>query len=76
MKKFAIVVCLCITSSVFAQKVTVSKKSEKIKGESAEGYQTELEGTKEDVASAWNKYVKDNYYYRPDDSCIRLLTVV
>lgn len=59
MKKFAIVVCLCITSSVFAQKVTVGKKSEKIKGESAEGYQTELEGTKEDVASAWSKYVKE-----------------
>ena len=51
MKKFAIIMCLCITSSVFAQKVTVGKKSEKIKGESAEGYQTELEGTKEVVAS-------------------------
>ncbi len=59
MKKLAIALCLCVTLTSFAQKVTVSRKSEKIKGEAAEGYRTELEGSKEDVEPAWNKFIKD-----------------
>lgn len=59
MKKFAVIVCLLLSAGAFAQKVTVDKKSEKIKGESAEGYRTELEGTREDVAAAWTKFLKE-----------------
>ena len=59
MKKLAIFLLLCVVVHVNAQKVTVNKKSEKIKGETAEGYRTELEGKKEDVTSAWNRFLKD-----------------
>lgn len=59
MKKLTIILVLGITTIGFSQKVTVSKKSEKIKGESAEGYSTELEGKKDAVAAAWAKFLKD-----------------
>ncbi len=59
MKKFTIFFALIITTVAYAQKVDVSKKSEKIKGESAEGYATELEGKKENIAAAWSRFLKD-----------------
>jgi hypothetical protein len=59
MKKFAIFFALLITSFSYAQKVEVNKKSEKIKGETAEGYATTLEGKKEAVAAAWGRFLKD-----------------
>ncbi len=59
MKKLTIILVLGVTSFAFAQKVTVNKKSERIKGETAEGYSTELEGKKEAVAAAWNRFLKD-----------------
>jgi hypothetical protein len=59
MKKLIIFFVLCITSFAYSQKVDVSKKSEKIKGESAEGYSTNLEGKKEDVTAAWSRFLKD-----------------
>lgn len=46
-------------SHTYAQKVTVNKKSERIKSESAEGYSTELEGRKEDIVSAFSRFLKD-----------------
>ncbi len=59
MKKLLIILAMCISTCAFAQKVTVNKKSEKIKGETAEGYGTDLEGKKETVAAAWGKFLKD-----------------
>lgn len=59
MKKLAWLLFIFVPVWVMAQKVTVSKKSEKIKSESAEGYKCELEGKKDDVADAWNKFLKD-----------------
>jgi hypothetical protein len=59
MKKLMIILCLGITTIAFSQKVMVSKKSEKIKGETAEGYSTELEGKKDAVAAAWGKFLKE-----------------
>ncbi|CAN5186467.1 hypothetical protein BH09BAC3_BH09BAC3_01550 [soil metagenome] len=59
MKKFIIFLVLSISLSAYSQKVDVSKKSEKIKGESAEGYGTELEGKKEAITAAWNRYLKE-----------------
>ncbi len=59
MKKLIIFFALSLPTCVYSQKVDVSKKSEKIKGESAEGYSTNLEGKKEDVTAAWTGFVKD-----------------
>ncbi|MBY0433024.1 MAG: hypothetical protein K2U26_02835 [Cyclobacteriaceae bacterium] len=59
MKKFAFFLCLCFSLNCVAQKVTVSKKSEKVKGGNKEGFATELDGKKEEVAVAWGKYVKE-----------------
>jgi hypothetical protein len=59
MKKFAVVLMMCIANIAFCQKVTVNKKSDKIKGDAAEGYSTTLEGKKDDVAAAWSRFLKD-----------------
>lgn len=51
---------LCLSTGIaFSQKVSVDKKSDKVKGESADGYTTELEGKKDDVAAAFSKFIKD-----------------
>lgn len=59
MKKFIIILFVCLAGHAFGQKVSVSKKSDKVKGDTAEGYGTTLEGKKEDVASAWGRFIKD-----------------
>ena len=59
MKKLAIILVLSITTCAFSQKVTVGKKSEKIKGDTAEGYGTDLEGKKENVATTFSRFIKD-----------------
>lgn len=59
MKKLVIILALFTAVNAFGQKVTVTKKSEKVKGESAEGYSTTLEGKKEEVAAAFERYIKD-----------------
>ena len=62
MNKF-IFLLVCLGMSVLAQgqnlTVTVKSKSKKINGSSADGYAAELEGKKEDMAAAWNKYLKE-----------------
>ncbi len=59
MKKLVVLLgFLAFSPLLQAQKVTVNKKSDKVKGESAEGYTTTLEGKKEDIAAAWAKYIK------------------
>lgn len=52
-------ICMLTSSVLFAQTVLVKSKSEKINSVSSEGYASELDGKKEDVASAWNKFLKD-----------------
>lgn len=61
MNKFSfLLICLCISTASFAQlTVVVKSKSEKIIGASADGYASELIGKKEDVTSAWGKFLKD-----------------
>ena len=59
MKKLTTILIICSAFSVLAQKVTVSKKSEKIRDASGEGYAAELEGKKEEVASSWGRFLKD-----------------
>ena len=58
MKKLAMLCVLFFALSAYGQKVTVNRKSDRVKGESAEGYSTSLEGKQEDVASAWSKYIR------------------
>lgn len=53
------VFAFAITSFAFGQKVTVISHNEKINGDAAEGYATELEGKKEEVETAWSKFLKD-----------------
>ena len=60
MNKFIfLLICLCMGVAAQAQTVSVKPKIEKVKGASAEGYTVELEGKKEDVSYAWNKFLKD-----------------
>jgi len=44
--------------TTFAQKVTVSKGTQKVRNETAEGFQTHLTGKEDDVSAAWNKFLK------------------
>ncbi len=58
-KKFCLYLVLVVLSlPTLAQKVSVSKENEKIKGKSTEGYSTELSGTLEEVNAAYSKYLK------------------
>lgn len=50
---------LLSTSLVFSQTVTVNKQNEKVKGETIEVFTVSLEGKKDDIKSAWNKFLKD-----------------
>lgn len=59
MKKLVILLGVFIASNALGQKVTVEKKSERVKGESTDGYGTTLEGKKVDVAAAWGRFVKE-----------------
>lgn len=60
MKKFIVVsICSLFFASLYAQTVTVNKQQDRVKGENTDGYGTELEGNKEDVALAWSKFLKD-----------------
>lgn len=51
--------CLVIGFGAQAQTVKVEEQNKKIKGEDASGYQTILEGAKEDVSAAWARFLKD-----------------
>jgi hypothetical protein len=58
-KKFwTLVVFLVVAAMAQAQTIDVKKDKEHIKGNSLNGYATELSGTAEEVSSSFNKYVK------------------
>jgi len=50
---------LLIAANGWSQSVVVKKQNEKIKGESGEGYSTDLEGKPSDVSSLWTKFLKE-----------------
>lgn len=54
-----LLVFVFLSVSLRGQTVVVKKQNEKIKGEATEGYATELEGKKENIASAWSKFLKE-----------------
>lgn len=58
-KKFWVMSLLLVTAlTVEAQKVSVSKSQERIKGNNIDGYSTEVNGSSEEVNSSFNKYIK------------------
>jgi len=57
-KKFCAVVLMVIPAASFAQKVSVSKDTERVKGSNIDGYATELSGTIEEVGASYTKYLK------------------
>lgn len=62
MKNKFVVLLLCLSTVIIpssAQKVTTEKQSQKINGDESEGFATLLEGKKEEVASSWNKFLKE-----------------
>jgi hypothetical protein len=48
-----------IVFNAFAQKVTVGKKTERVRNESADGYITDLDAKSDDVRLSLNKFLKD-----------------
>jgi len=57
-KKFCLVALMVIPVVSYAQKVTVSKDTERVKGSNMDGYATELTGTIEEVSASYTKYLK------------------
>jgi hypothetical protein len=58
-KKFFVSLAMAVMClPLMAQKVTVSKESERIKGKNTEGYATELTGALEEVNTSFIKYLK------------------
>lgn len=57
-KKFAVILIMTLSFPLLSQSVKVNKESSRIKGESVEGYAVELEGTADDVTSAYSKYIR------------------
>lgn len=58
-KFYAASLMILIGTTCWSQTVTVKKQNEKVKGESVEGYSTELEGKLSEVSSAWTKFLKE-----------------
>jgi hypothetical protein len=58
-KFYVTAMMIFISVMSWSQTVTVKKQKEKIKGESVEGYSTELEGKLNDVSASWTKFLKD-----------------
>lgn len=60
MNKFCLLLAgLSIFCQAQGQTVTSKKQSEKIRNENAEGYTTTLDGKRDEVTSAWSKYLKE-----------------
>lgn len=57
-KFFALALCMLAGVFTYAQTVTVTKSSERIKGSAVNGYATELTGTLEEVTASFSKYLK------------------
>ncbi len=57
-KKFVILCFVSLSVASVAQSVKVSKEATRVKGENVDGYAVELEGTQDDVATSFNKYLK------------------
>lgn len=60
MKRFFVLATLVVfTSTVFAQKVVVTKRSERVKGENADGYASDLDAKADDVKAVLGRFLKE-----------------
>lgn len=50
---------LCYTGTAFAQTVSVYTESEKVKSDKITVYATTLDGKKDEISGAWNKFLKE-----------------
>lgn len=58
-KHLAFLLVLFTTAGAHAQTITVTKQNEKVKDESIEVFAVTLDGKKEDISLAWNKFLKE-----------------
>ncbi len=60
MKRFFVLATLVVFSSTaFAQKVIVSKRSDRVKSENAEGYSSDLDAKADDVRTSLGRFMKE-----------------
>lgn len=60
MRRFVFLAALVfVLSNAFAQKVTVGKRTEKVHGENADGYSSDLDAKSDDVRLSLTKFLKD-----------------
>jgi hypothetical protein len=60
MKRLLVMAALVVFSStVFAQKVIVSKRTERVKGENADGYYSDLDAKADDVRATLGRFMKE-----------------
>lgn len=60
MNKFLLLIAfVSAISTSYSQSVTVTKKAEKVRNENADGFQTELDGKRDDVSASLNKFLKE-----------------
>jgi len=57
-KVINLLLCLSLFAA-HAQTVTVNKQQERIKGENTDGYATDLEASREEVNTAWTKFLRE-----------------
>lgn len=57
-KKFVVIAIAFLSLPLWGQSVKVEKGTSRIKGDQAEGYSVDLEGTPDEVTAALNKYLK------------------
>jgi hypothetical protein len=69
-------VIFCVAGLCQAQTVTSAAQTMRIKGEEARGYGVNLEGKKDDISSAWGKFVKDLGKNRSGGDFITITEVV
>lgn len=58
LKKFCLLTALVVPVVAHAQKISVAKDQERVKGSNIDGYATDLTGTIEEVSASYTKYLK------------------
>jgi hypothetical protein len=76
MQKVIAALMLITGIPVWAQTIAVKKESARIKGSNVQGYETELEGSVEEVTAALNKYLKVFAKLKPGNNPITTSEIV
>ncbi len=60
MKRLVFVIsALLISSTLFAQRVLVEKGTERVKSDQVEGYQSQIDASKQELETAWMKFARE-----------------